>query len=157
MRCRNFFLCDSHIRHAICCLRVFLLCPSCLVQGNVKLSFCGRHCFRFIFAHDWTTVEATVSCWRFKICLLSSFRICPSIETSRITRSILTSVVAYFLCMYVFYVQDWVGVRIASYIFDCRLRGVFFSYMTQGNFHQLLCDTSARRSTSLLIKCTICT
>ena len=85
---------------------------------------------------------------------ISSFRIWSRLDTPRIPRSILISVVAIFLLLVTFIAQHSLpyvraGLIMVSYIFALSLRGIFPSYKTPVNFLQLDHAACTRRSTSL--------
>ena len=85
---------------------------------------------------------------------ISSFRMWSRLDTPRIPRSILNSMVAIFLLLVTFIAQHSLpyvraGLIMASYPFALRLRGIFRSYNTPANFLQLDHAARTRRSTSL--------
>ena len=85
---------------------------------------------------------------------ISSFRMWSRLDTPRIPRSMLISVVAIFLLLVTFIAQHSLpyvsaGLIMASYTFALRLRGIFRSYNTPVNFLQLDYAACTRRSTSL--------
>ena len=90
----------------------------------------------------------------FRMRRISSFRMWSRLDTPRIPRSILISVVAIFLLLVTFIAQHSLpyvraGLIMASYTFALSLRGIFRSYNTPVNFLQLDHAARTRRSTSL--------
>ena len=85
---------------------------------------------------------------------ISSFLMWSRLDTPRIPRSILISVVAIFLLLVTFIAQHSLpyvraGLIMASYTFAFSRRGIFRSYNTPVNFLQLDQAACTRRSTSL--------
>ena len=85
---------------------------------------------------------------------ISSFLMWSRLDTPRIPRSILISVVAIFLLLVTFTAQHSLpyaraGLIMASYTFALSRRGIFRSYNTPVNFLQLDQAARTRRSTSL--------
>ena len=85
---------------------------------------------------------------------MSSFRKWSRLDTPRIPRNILISVVAIFILLVTFIAQHSLpharaGLIMASYTFALSLRGIFRSYNAPVNFLQLDHAARSRRSTSL--------
>ena len=92
----------------------------------------------------------------FRMRRISSFRMWSRLDTPRISRSILISVVAIFLLLVTFIAQHSLpyvraGLIMASYTFALSLRGIVRSYNTPVNFLQLDHSARTRRSTSLFM------
>ena len=89
---------------------------------------------------------------RFNSRIISSFRICSSLDTPRFPRSTLISVLAISLLLLVFIVQHPLPylyyVMMTSYTFDFSFRDIFVSYNTPVNFLQLDHAACSPRSTS---------
>ena len=90
----------------------------------------------------------------FRMRRISPFRMWSRLDTPRIPRSILISVVAIFLLLVTFIAQHSLpyvraGLIMASYTFALSLRKIFRSYNTPVNFLQLDHAAPTRRSTSL--------